>query len=208
NQEGVTITVFQGESDVARDSANRLLGEFDLKGIRPARRGEPQIEVTFSLDKNGVLQVKAKDLDTQKEAHIEIKGSSGLDSSEVERMRKEAESHAGENKKKLELADARNEADTMVYQIEKVLSDAGDKVGASEKSAVQGAVERVKQAMAGQDVQALKQATSDLKVAAQGLAQYMQGGPQRGGPSPSGDGHPHGGGKPDDVIDAEFEEKK
>ncbi len=202
NQPAVTISVFQGESEIARDSANRLLGEFDLKGIRPAPRGEPQIEVVFSLDKNGVLEVKAKDLGTGQEARIEIKGSSGLDSSEVERMRKEAESHAGENKRKLELINARNEADAVVYEVEKVLREAGDKVGASEKSAVQAAVERVKAAMAGQDVAAITQATSDLKVAAQGLAAHMQGGPKA---SPSS-GPAKGGA--DDVIDAEFEEKK
>src|SRR5262249_23559182 len=100
NQTAVTVSVFQGESEIANDSANRKIGEVDLTGIRPAPRGQPQIEVTFSLDKNGILEVKAKDKDTGKEAKIEIKGSSGLDKSEVERMRKEAESHAGENKRK------------------------------------------------------------------------------------------------------------
>jgi molecular chaperone DnaK len=203
NQPAVTISVFQGESDIARDSANRLLGEFNLEGIRPAPRGEPQIEVTFSLDKNGVLEVKAKDLGTQKEARIEIKGSSGLDAAEVERMRKEAESHASENKKKLELINARNEADAVVYEVEKVLREAGDKIGESEKSAVQSAVERVKKAMEGQDVAAITQASSDLKAAAQGLAQYMQG---AGRAQPGASSGPSAGAE--DVIDAEFEEKK
>src|SRR4051794_597317 len=113
NQTAVTISVFQGESEIAQSPSNRKIGEFNLEGIRPAPRGQPQIEVTFSLDKNGVLEVRAKDLDTQKEANIKIEGSSGLDSREVERMRKEAESHAADDKRKLELINARNEADTV-----------------------------------------------------------------------------------------------
>src|SRR5437588_247733 len=110
NQPAVTISVYQGESEIARSPSNRLLGEFNLEGIRPAPRGEPQIEVTFSLDTNGVLTVKAKDKDTGKEAKIEIKGSSGLDPSEVERMRKEAEAHAEEDRKKVGVISARTEA--------------------------------------------------------------------------------------------------
>src|SRR5204863_85249 len=113
----------QGESPVAKDPANRFLGEFNLEGIRPAPRGEPKIEVSFNLDKNGVLEVKAKDLDTGKEARIEIKGSSGLDQREVERMRREAESHADENRRKIELIDARNEADSVSYEVEKLLRE-------------------------------------------------------------------------------------
>src|SRR5207248_2884514 len=111
NQTAVTISVFQGESEIARSPSNRLLGEFNLEGIRPAPRGVPQIEVTFSIDKNGVLEVRAKDKDTGKEARIEIKGSSGLSKDEVERMRREAESHAEEDRRRLELINARNEAD-------------------------------------------------------------------------------------------------
>ncbi|MBY0227852.1 MAG: molecular chaperone DnaK [Gemmataceae bacterium] len=206
NQTAVTISVFQGESEIARDSANRLLGEFNLEGIRPARRGEPQIEVTFSLDKNGVLEVKAKDLGTDKEARIEIKGSSGLDAGEVERMRKEAEAHAGENKKKLELIAARNEADTLSYEVEKVLKDNEAKVGAGEKAAVEGAIKKAREAMAGSDAQAIRQATSDLKVAAQHLAQFVQGGGDHAHATPGAGPGPKGGA--DDVIDAEFEEKK
>ena len=206
NQSAVTISVFQGESEIARDSANRLLGEFNLEGIRPARRGEPQIEVTFSLDKNGVLEVKAKDMGTEKEARIEIKGSSGLDSSEVERMRKEAESHAGENKKKLELIAARNEADTLSYEVEKVLKENEAKVGASEKSAVESAIKRVRDAMPKDDVQAIRQATSDLKAAAQALSQFVQGGGPNAHAAPGAGPDSRGGA--DDVIDAEFEEKK
>jgi molecular chaperone DnaK len=212
NQPAVTISVYQGESEIAKSPANRLLGEFNLEGIRPAPRGEPQIEVTFSLDKNGILTVRAKDKDTGKEAHIEIKGSSGLNQSEVEKMRKEAESHADEDKRKLEVINARNEADQHLFAVEKLLREHGDKVGAGEKQAVQSAVDRVKEAMKGDDAQAIRQATSDLTVAAQGLAQYLQrqggaGGPGGGGPSGGGDGSRAEPGK-EDVIDAEFEVKK
>jgi molecular chaperone DnaK len=211
-QPAVTISVYQGESEIAKSSSNRLLGEFNLEGIRPAPRGEPQIEVTFSLDTNGVLQVKAKDLDTGKEAKIEIKGSSGLSAEEVERMRKDAEAHAAEDKRKVELIEARNQADAQIFQIEKLLKEHAEKIGESEKTAVQSAIQRAREKMAGEDVQAIKQATSDLMVAAQSLAQFMQG----GGPRPGGGGFPgsdagpaSGGGKgKDDVIDAEFEVKK
>ena len=207
NQPAVTVSVYQGESEIAKSPANRLLGEFNLEGIRPAPRGEPQIEVTFTLDKNGILTVRAKDKDTGKEAHIEIKGSSGLDTGEVERMRKEAETHADEDKKKLDLINARNEADQHIFMVEKVLREHGDKVGAAEKSAVQSAIERVKQAASGSDPQAIRQATSDLTAASQGLAQHL--GRQGGGPTPAGgqDAGAGGGGK-EDVIDAEFEVKK
>jgi molecular chaperone DnaK len=209
NQPAVTISVYQGESEIAKSGSNRLLGEFNLEGIRPAPRGEPQIEVTFSLDTNGILEVKAKDLATQKEAKIQIKGSSGLSPDEVERMRKDAEAHAADEKKKVELIEARNRADTVVYQIEKELKAHGDKLGESDKAAVQSAVERVRTAMQGEDVQAINQASSDLMAAAQALAQHVQR-QAGGGPQPSGDGAAGGAGDKgkEDVIDAEFEVKK
>jgi molecular chaperone DnaK len=210
NQTAVTISVFQGESEIARSPSNRLLGEFNLEGIPPAPRGLPQIEVTFSLDKNGVLEVKAKDKTTGKEAKIEIKGSSGLDPREVERMRKEAEAHAEEDKRKVELIEARNQANNAVYEVEKVLKEHEAKVGASDKSAIQSAVERVKDAARGEDLQAIRQAVSDLRAAAAALAQFVQGGAGPGGgpqAGPSGDGQGGAGGK-EDVIDAEFEVKK
>jgi molecular chaperone DnaK len=208
NQPAVTVSVYQGESEIAKSPSNRLLGEFNLEGIRPAPRGEPQIEVAFNIDTNGILTVSAKDKDTAKEAKIEIKGSSGLDPAEVERMRKDAEAHAADDKKKVELITARNEADQHIFGVEKLLKEHGEKLGESEKSAIQSAVERVKQAASGEDTQAIKQATSDLIAASSALAQHLsrQGG---GGPTPSPDGQggPQGGGK-DDVIDAEFEVKK
>jgi molecular chaperone DnaK len=211
NQTAVTISVFQGDSEIARSPANRLLGEFNLEGIRPAPRGQPQIEVTFALDKNGVLQVKARDKDTGKEAKIEIKGSSGLDPREVERMRKEAESHADDDRRKLELITARDEADRAIYSVEKILKENEAKINPADKSAIQSAVERTKQAASREDVQAIKQAISDLHVAAQALAHYAQGGGSAGPEGQGGSGGPgSGGGRkgPDDVIDAEFEVKK
>ncbi len=218
NQPAVTVSVYQGESEIAKSPSNRLLGEFNLEGIRPAPRGQPQIEVTFDIDTNGVLQVSAKDKDTGKEAHIEIKGSSGLDPAEVERMRKEAEAHAAEDKKKVELIEARNQADQAVFQIEKSLREHGDKLQAADKEAVQAAIDKTREAMRGEDVQAIRQSTSDLAMAAQALAAHVQGGGPRpggegfqgGGPSSGGDGRggPSSGGGKDDVIDAEYEVKK
>jgi molecular chaperone DnaK len=209
NQTGVTISVYQGESEIARSPSNRLLGEFNLEGIRPALRGEPQIEVTFSLDTNGILTVKAKDKDTGKEAKIEIKGSSGLDPHEVERMRKEAEAHAAEDRRKIELIEARNQADAVIFAMEKQLKELGDKIGDSDRQAIQSAVERTKQAASGEDVQAIRQAVSDLHAAAQAMAQHAH---RPSGDRPSGDGSaPDAGGEgktKDDVIDAEFEVKK
>jgi molecular chaperone DnaK len=193
NQTAVTVSVYQGESEIARSPSNRFLGEFNLEGIRPAPRGVPQIEVTFSLDKNGILHVTAKDLDTQKEAHIEIKGSSGLDPAEVERMRKEAEAHADEDRKKLELINARNEADEVMFRVEKVLKEHGDKLQPADKEAVQAAVERTKQACSGTDAGKIKQATGELMQASQALAQYMHGQPGGAGQGPTAP--PPGGGK-------------
>jgi molecular chaperone DnaK len=212
NQTAVTVSVYQGESEIAKSPSNRLLGEFNLEGIRPAPRGEPQIEVTFSIDANGILTAKAKDKDTGKEAKIEIKGSSGLDPAEVERMRKDAEAHAAEEKKKVELIDARNQADAIIYGIEKQLKELGDKIGATDRQAIQSAVERTKQAASGEDVQAIRQAVSDLHAAAAAMAQHVHrpgDGGAGGGFAGGGEAPPQGGGGgKDDVIYAEFEVKK
>jgi len=204
-QTGVTISVYQGESEIAKSASNRFLGQFDLTGIRPAARGEPRIEVTFSLDKNGILQVTAKDLDTQKEAKIEIKGSSGLDAGEVERMRKEAEAHAAEDHRKVEVIEARNQADAMIFTIEKQLKELGDKIAPQDKDAIHTAMERTRQAASGEDAQAIRQAVSDLQVAAQAMAQHMNR-PSADGAAPDGSGGESK--SKDDVIDAEFEVKK
>ncbi|MEY4788286.1 MAG: hypothetical protein RLZ61_504 [Planctomycetota bacterium] len=210
-QTAVTISVYQGESEIAKSVGNRMLGEFNLEGIAAAARGEPQIEVTFALDTNGILKVTAKDLGTGKEAKVEIKGSSGISKEEVDRMRKDAELHADEDKRKLEIINARNEADNTVFQIEKQLKEHGSKLSDSTKTVVQGAIDRVKESCKGEDAQAIKQATSDLITASQELAKHMSGGPgdagQSGGAAP-GQGAAPGGKGGDDVIDAEFEVKK
>jgi molecular chaperone DnaK len=212
NQPSVEVKVYQGERPMAKD--NKLIGTFHLDGIAPAMRGTPQIEVTFDIDANGVLSVSAKDRGTGKENQIRIEGSSGMTPEEIERMRKDAESHADEDKRKKELIDARNEADSKVYQLEKLLRENGEKIKESDKAPIQSAIEKVKQAQGGEDVAALRRAIGDLDQAAHAMSQhlYSQGAPD-GGPTggPTGPSAPPGGdgksGK-DDVIDAEFEVKK
>jgi molecular chaperone DnaK len=203
NQRAVTVQVYQGERPMAAD--NRLLGRFNLEDIEPAPRGLPQIEVTFDLDANGILKVSAKDKKTGKENRITIESSSGLNQEEVEKMRRDAESHADEDKRKRELAEARNEADNLVWQVEKTLKEAGDKISAADRQPIQSAVERVKQAQHGEDARALRSAIDDLKRAAEAMAQHVhQAGPSaQAGAPPSGDGKAK-----EDVIDAEFEVKK
>jgi molecular chaperone DnaK len=215
NQPAVTVRVFQGESEIAESASNRLLGQFNLEDIPAAPRGMPQIEVTFDMDANGILHVSAKDLQTSKEKKIRIESSSGLSQTEVERMRRDAQSHADEDKRKIELIDARNQADAMVYQMEKLLKDNADKISEGDKAPIQSAIDRVKQAAAKDDAQAIKQAVADLQQASQAMAQHLhsrQGGESGPGPAGPGAGHAPGGdgsGKPkEDVIDAEFEVKK
>ncbi len=203
NQPAVTIQVYQGERPMAKD--NRLLGTFNLEGIDSAPRGMPQIEVTFDIDSNGILNVSAKDKKTGKENKITIESSSGLNQEEVDRMRREAEMHAGEDKKKRELAEARNEADNITWQVEKMLKEQGEKVPESDKAPIQSAIERVKQTASGDDPKAIRQAISDLQAAAQAMTQFVQQG-QAGGAQQGDSGGDEGKGK-DDVIDAEFEVK-
>jgi molecular chaperone DnaK len=207
NQTAVTVQVFQGERAMVAD--NRLLGRFNLEGIEPAPRGLPKIEVTFDIDANGILQVSAKDQKTTKEAKIRIESSSGLSKDEVEKMRRDAESHADEDKNKRELADLRNESDQTIWQIEKLMKDNAGKISDGDKAPVNTAIEKVKQAASGTDVNALRQALSNLQSAAHAMAQHLQnaGGGAGAGPSPNGqEGAAEG--KKDDVIDAEFEVKK
>ncbi|MDB5344672.1 MAG: chaperone protein DnaK [Schlesneria sp.] len=202
-QSAVTISVFQGERPMARD--NRALNQFNLEGIMPAPRGTPKIEVTFDLDVNGILNVKAKDQSTGKEHSVRIENSSGIDQTEIDRMRKDAESHASEDKQRRELAEAKNKASTSVYEVEKILKEHGAKLDAGSKSAVESSIEKVKAAEKSDDVAAINSAVDALQQASMALSQHMQAapgadaGPQAG---PSSDG------KPDDgVIDAEFEKK-
>lgn len=206
NQPAVTVQVYQGEGKLTSSSGNRFLGKFDLE-IPPARRGEPQIEVTFSLDANGILQVKAKDKGTGKENHIEIKGSSGLSEDEVNRMKKDAESAAEDEKEKLELINARNGADQLVFQMEKLLEEQGDKVSEQDKAPILSAIEKVKQAMSGDDVQAIKRSVEELQQTAQAMSQHFNAAGQEAGATAAG---PAGAsaGTDDNVEDADFEVKE
>src|SRR5438876_2626019 len=163
NQPAVTVRVFQGESPIAESPSNRLLGQFNLEDIPPAPRGMPQIEVTFDIDANGILHVSAKDLGTGKEKKIRIESSSGLTSAEVERMRRDADAHASEDKSKRELVDARNHADQMIYQIEKMLKENASKISDADKGPIQAAIEKVKQAASKEDAGAIKQAIGELE---------------------------------------------
>jgi molecular chaperone DnaK len=190
-QTAVSIHVLQGEREMA--GQNRTLGRFDLVGIPPAPRGVPQVEVTFDIDANGIVHVSAKDLGTGKEQKIRIEASSGLNDDQIDKMVKEAEAHAAEDKRERERADARNEADGLLYQTEKSLKDYGDKVSAADKSAIEAAVVDLKKALEGQDVEAMKQKTEALKQASYKLAEeiYKNAAPAGGGPQ-SGAGDAEG----------------
>lgn len=204
NQPAVTVRVFQGERKMAAD--NRLLDEFNLDGIPPAPRGVPQIEVKFDIDVNGILSVSAKDKASGKQHSVQIKNSSGLSPDEIERMRKDAEAHAEDDRKKQELAAAKNQASSLVHQTEKTLKEHADKLDASSKSAIEASMEKVKKASEGSDAAAIKTATDELMQASQALAQHMysdKGGET--GADASGAGAKDR--SDDDVIDAEFEKK-
>jgi molecular chaperone DnaK len=210
NQTGVTIHVLQGERE--RSSDNKSLGRFDLTDIPPAPRGMPQIEVTFDIDANGILNVSAKDVKTGKEQRIVIKASSGLSEAEIKRMVSDAEAHAEEDKKFRELVGARNKADATVHAVEKALVDAGDKVSEDEKKSANDAIAAVKAAMAGDDREDLERKTQALEQASTALMQKMYEHQQAaGGQGPGGSSGSAGGdkgGKQEDVLDAEFEEVK
>ncbi|MDR2471336.1 MAG: molecular chaperone DnaK [Treponema sp.] len=193
-QTAVSIQVLQGEREMANQ--NRVLGRFDLVGIPPAPRGVPQIEVTFDIDANGIVHVSAKDLGTGKEQKIRIESSSGLSDSDIDRMVKEAELHAEEDKKEREKAEIRNEADSMIYGTEKNLKDLGDKVNAAEKAKVEEAVAELKKALEGGDLQIIKDKTEALKQASYKIAEeiYKQQADQGQGQGPNMGGGPGGGG--------------
>ncbi|MDY4902184.1 MAG: molecular chaperone DnaK [Treponema sp.] len=171
NQTAVSIHVLQGEREMA--AQNRTLGNFDLTDIPPAPRGVPQIEVTFDIDANGIVHVSAKDMGTGKEQHIQIQSSSGLSDAEIDRMVKDAELNADADKKKREAIDARNEADSLVYQTEKTLKDLGDKVSGGDKEKVEAAVNELKEALKGEDVEAIKAKTEALKQASYKIAEEL-----------------------------------
>lgn len=209
NQPGVQVQVFQGERPMAAD--NKKIGEFHLEGLPPAPRGVPQIEVTFDIDANGVLHVSAKDLGTGKEQNIRIENASGMSSDEVEKMKRDADSHAEEDKRKRELADAKVEADSRIHQVERAMKDLGDKVTETDKAPINAAINKVKSVKEGSDVNAIKSAINELMQASEFMAKhvYEKAGAAGGAPGGGTPPPPGGGGKGgDDVIDAEFEVKK
>ena len=184
NQPGVEIKVLQGERPMARD--NKTLGTFHLDGIPPAPRGVPQVEVTFDIDANGILNVSAKDLGTGKEQKISITGSSGLSKEEVENLRKDAEAHAEEDRKTRETAEIRNSADNLAYQCEKQLAELGEKLSAEQKKGVEDAVKDVREKLNGTDAEAIKKATEELQTRFQAISAelYKQAASQKPGPQP------------------------
>lgn len=203
NQPAVTVRVFQGERKMASD--NRLLDEFTLDGIPAAPRGVPQIEVKFDIDVNGILSVSAKDKATSKQHTIQIKQSSGLSQEEIDRMRKDAESHAEDDRKRQELAAAKNQASSLVYQTEKTLKEHADKLDAGSKSAIEASIAKVKSVSEGSDAAAISSACDELMQASHALAQHMYG--DKAGGQPGAEAGPKSGGSDDNVIDAEFEKK-
>ena len=213
-QTAVTIRVFQGEREMAAD--NKLLGQFDLVGIPPAPRGMPQIEVTFDIDANGIVNVSAKDKATNKEQAIRIQASGGLSDADIEKMVKDAEANAEADKKKKELVEAKNQGESLVHSTEKTLKEHGDKVSAAEKGQIEEAVNALKTALETEDLTSIKEKTEALMQAsmklgeamykaqaeaaqANGAAQGADTGAQGGAEQPAGD---------DKVVDADFEEVK
>ncbi len=203
NQTAVTIRVFQGEREMAAD--NKILGQFDLVGIPPAPRGVPQIEVTFDIDANGIVSVTAKDKATGKEQQIRIQASGGLSDNDIERMVKEAESHAADDKKRRALAEAKNQGDALIHSTEKALSEHGDKVAGGERSAIENGIAALKEAIKSDDADSIKAKTEALAQASMKLGEAMYKAQQEtAGAAAGGE---QGGTKPDDnVVDAEFTE--
>ena len=207
NQTAVTIMVFQGERKMASD--NRLLGKFDLTGIPPAPRGVPQIEVKFDIDQNGILNVSAKDLGTGAEANVEIKESSGLSDSEIKQMQGDAEAHAEEDRRKYELATARNQAEQMCHQMEKTISEHSDKLSDSDKQPLEAAIKKVHETAKGEDPDAIKAAVKELEEASHAFskAMYESASSSATADSTNGSKTEDSGSGDDEAIDAEFEVK-
>ena len=203
NQGAVTIRVFQGEREMAAD--NKLLGQFDLVGIPPAPRGMPQIEVTFDIDANGIVNVQARDKGTGKEQQIRIQASGGLSDAEIEKMVKDAEAHAEEDKERRALVEARNQAEALVHSTEKAIAEYGDKVGEADKSAIEAAVADLKSALAGEDVSDIQAKSQAVAQASMKLGEAMYRAQQEDTSHEVRDEHA-GGSKDDDVVDADFEE--
>jgi molecular chaperone DnaK len=212
NQTAVTVRVFQGEREMASD--NRLLSQFNLEGIPPAPRGVPQIEVKFDIDANGILSVSAKDLGTGTEQTVKIEQSSGLSEDEIKAKLREAEQSADTDKKKRALVEARNEAESRAYQVEKVIKQQGDKLKDSDKQALEGAIAKVREAAKGEDPDRIKAAIGELEAASHAMSEalYKSAAAGAGAKAAPGDGATEGAtagqSADDDAIDAEFEVKK
>ena len=203
NQNAVTIRVFQGEREMAAD--NKLLGQFDLMGIPPSPRGMPQIEVTFDIDANGIVSVTAKDKATNKEQQIKIQASGGLSDADIQKMVKDAEANAAEDKKRREVVEAKNQGESLVHSTEKSLKDYGDKVSEADKGAIETAVEALKTALTGDDAEAIQARTNELMQASMKLGEAMYAASQAEGAAAEGGEQPEEA-KKDDVIDADFKD--
>ena len=204
NQTAVTIRVFQGEREMAQH--NKMLGNFDLMGIPTAPRGVPQIEVTFDIDANGIVNVSAKDKATNKEQQIRIQASGGLSDDEVEQMVKDAESHAEEDKKNKEKVEAQNHAEALIHSTEKSLSEHGDKISEADRSAVTAAVDDLKSALEGDDIEDIQTKTNTLSQAAMKLGEAMYQAQQAEAAENDGEGGEQAGAPEEDIVDADFEE--
>lgn len=207
NQNAVTIRVFQGERDLAVH--NKILGQFNLEGIPPAPRGVPQIEVTFDIDANGIVHVSAKDKATNKEQKIAIQASGGLSDEEIEKMVKDAEANASEDKKRRELIEAKNQADSLIYSTDKSVKEHGDKISASEREAIEKSLENLKELVKGEDAEAIKNAVNELSQAAMKLGEAMykdQAGGEAGGAETAEASNPEDSANDEKVVDATFEE--
>jgi molecular chaperone DnaK len=209
NQTSVEVHVLQGEREMAQ--YNKSLGRFHLDGIAPARRGVPQIEVTFDIDANGIVNVSAKDLGTGREQNITITASANLSKEDIEKAVKEAEQYAEEDAKRKDEVDTRNHADQMVYQSEKTLDEMGEKLEADDKVSIEAAVEKVKTALNGTDTQLIKESVEELEKSFYAVSEklYSQAAPQDGAPGPDFGGADFGGNAPggqsDGVFDADYE---
>jgi molecular chaperone DnaK len=212
NQGAVTVRVFQGEREMAAD--NRLLSQFNLEGIPPAPRGMPQIEVKFDIDANGILSVSAKDLGTGKENKVKIENASSIPKEEIEKMRRDAEEHASEDKKKRELAEARNQVDSMCFQMEKLIKENSDKIKESDRAPLEAAIAKAREKAKGDDLDAIKSAISELEQASHAVSKMMYDAAQATAGATAGAAEGAGataaasGGKEDEAIDAEFEVKE
>jgi molecular chaperone DnaK len=212
SQTAVTVRVFQGERPMAAD--NRLLGQFNLEGISPAPRGMPQIEVTFDLDQNGILNVRAKDKATGKEASVRIEDSAGLSDADIQRMKSDAEAHADEDKRKREIVDLRNQADQHCFQLEKMMKEQGDQLSDVDKAPLNNAIDKVRKVAEGDDVESIKSALVELEQASQAFSKAIYEraqacGTGAGCSSGACESNAYDGGSytEDEAIDAEFEVK-